>query len=215
MSRASDHAYARIRAAITGGEFAPGDPLREEELAALTGVSRTPVRDALRRLEAQSLVRRTEGARALVADWSGDDIAEMFTLRALLEGHAAARAAARADARTLAGMRASNEALVAAVMRDDTEGFLDANRTFHSQVLAAAESPRLIAMLGGLVETPVVRRTAHRYDRAQLLRSHADHTELLAAFARRDAEWAQAVMTAHIRRAYHAFAEAADRRQDR
>ena len=212
MSRAADTAYEIIRERIAGGALAPGAPLREEELAELCGVSRTPVREALRRLEGELFVRRSGGSRAFVADWSADDVGEMFTLRAVLEAHAAARAATRLSADQLAGLAAANAALGAAIHAPggpDVAGFLAANRDFHDRVIAAAASPRLAAMLAQLIEQPVVRRTARLYDRAQLERSFAEHGELLAAFARADADWARAVMTGHIRRAFHTFAERA------
>jgi DNA-binding GntR family transcriptional regulator len=63
-------------------------------------------------------------------------------------------------------------------------------------------------MLTRLIEQPVVLRTALQYDRENLLRSHHEHDELLAAFARRDGDWAEAVMTSHIRRAFHAYTDA-------
>jgi DNA-binding GntR family transcriptional regulator len=206
MSKASDLAYARIRQGITGGEWPPGTPLREEELAALCGVSRTPVREALRRLEAEYLVRRTEGARSFVADWSADDVAEMFALRAILEGHAAARAATRITPEAIAELQALNAEVHAACGTDDTDRFLNANRAFHAIVLEAAASPRLAQMLGALVEQPVVRRTAQRYGRGEFVRSHAEHAALIEAFLARDAQWAQSTMTGHIRRAFHSFA---------
>lgn len=209
MSKASDLAYARIRSGITGGEWAPGTPLREEELAALCGVSRTPVREALRRLEAEYLIRRTEGARSFVADWSHDDIAEMFALRAILEGHAAARAATRIAPAALDQLAALNDEIEAAIPTGDTDRFLAANRQFHAIVLDAAQSPRLAAMLGALVEQPVVRRTARHYGSAEFRRSHAEHAALVEAFRARDAQWAESTMTGHIRRAFHAFAAAA------
>jgi DNA-binding GntR family transcriptional regulator len=208
MSKASDRAYAAIRAMIARGELPPGTQLTEAELATACGVSRTPVREALRRLEAEQYVQRSDGARTFVADWSVDDIDEMFALRGMLEGHAAARASARISADALAELTACNARLGAAVATGDVTAFLAENRAFHAGIIAAASSTRLAGMLGRLVEQPIVQRTAQRYDRAQLQRSHAEHDELLAAFARRDAEWARAVMTGHIRRAFHAYAEA-------
>ncbi len=201
-------AYARIRAGITGGEWAPGDPLREEELAALCGVSRTPVREALRRLEAEYLIRRTEGARSFVADWSADDVAEMFALRAILEGHAAARASTRIDDCAIDRLEALNGDVGTSIETGDTDLFLRANRAFHTLVLDAAQSPRLAAMLTALVEQPVVRRTAQRYGGGEFQRSHAEHAALVEAFRARDPIWAQSTMTSHIRRAFHAFAAA-------
>jgi len=210
VSRASDLCYARIRQGITAGEWPPGTPLREEELAALCGVSRTPVREALRRLEAEHLVRRTEGARSFVADWSADDVAELFALRAILEGHAAARAATRIGTQALAELKALNEKVRLSCGTDDTERFLAADRAFHAIVLDAAASPRLQQMLGALVEQPVVRRTAQRDGRGEFARSHAEHAALIEAFEASDAQWAQAMMTGHIRRAFHAFVSAND-----
>lgn len=210
MSKASDRAYAEIRGLILSGDARPGSPLTEEALADICGVSRTPVREALRRLEAELYVVRSDSQRLFVADWNAEDIAEMFTLRAMLESHAAARAATRIDPAGLAAMRRANGLLAEAVAADtpDVASFLDQNRIFHQVVIAAAGSPRLATILAALVEQPVVRRTAARYDRAELERSASEHGELIQAFAARDPEWARAVMTGHIRRALHAFAHA-------
>lgn len=211
MLRASDRAYREIRRQIVAGDLQPGTQLKEEELAESCGVSRTPVRDALRRLEAELFVRRSDSQRSFVAEWSIDDIDEMFTLRGMLEGHAAARAAARVSRAAIAQLRAHNDAIDAAInhqRRADIEAFLDHNRQFHAIVIEAAGSERLSAMLARLIEQPVVLRTALLYDGDQLQRSHHEHAELLAAFERRDSDWAQAVMTGHIRRAFHAYSEA-------
>lgn len=211
MSRASDRAYSEIRSLILSGDAPPGAQLKEEQLAELCGVSRTPVRDALRRLEAELYVVRSDSQRAFVADWSREDVDEMFTLRGMLEAHAAARAAVRISGDALDRMRSFNARLEAAVgqARPDVHGFLENNRAFHATLLDAAGSPRLSATLATLIEQPIVRRTALRYGREQLDRSASEHRELLMALEARDAEWARAVMLAHIRRAFHAFAEAA------
>ncbi|PKB13466.1 GntR family transcriptional regulator [Novosphingobium kunmingense] len=210
MSRASDRAYSGIRSMILSGELPAGSQIGEEALAERCGVSRTPVRDALRRLESELLVKRNEAQRSFVADWSLDDIADGFELRAMLEGHAARRAAERIDDETLQRLRRCNIEILAAIQTNppDVTGFLDGNREFHAVILEAAKSPRLAAMLGALIEQPVVWRTAQQYGREALRRSHGEHEELLAAFARHDGDWAQSVMTSHIRRAFHAYADA-------
>ena len=208
MSKASERAYTLIRARILSGALPPGAPLKEEELAESCGVSRTPVRDALRRLEAEMHVERIGGSRSFVADWSMDDIDDMFTLRGMLEGHAAARAARRIDPAGLAALAAHNQAIAAAITGEpDLDAFLFHNRAFHALILEAAGSERLTSMLSRLIQQPVIQRTARHYDYAQLMRSHAEHDELLAALGKRDSEWARAVMTGHIRRAFHAYAE--------
>jgi DNA-binding GntR family transcriptional regulator len=210
MSKASERAYSQIRAMILSGALPAGTQLGEEALATRCGVSRTPVRDALRRLEGELLVNRSDTQRTFVADWSLDDVADAFELRAMLEGHAARRAAERMGDAVIHRLRTTNQAIGAAVRADppDVEGFIDGNRAFHAIILEAAASPRLAALLGTLIEQPVVRRTAQHYGREALLRSFGEHDELLAAFARRDGAWAEAVMAGHIRRAYHAYADA-------
>lgn len=210
MSRASDRAYDHIRSMILSGELQSGSQIREEALAELCGVSRTPVRDALRRLEAEMFVRRNESQRSFVADWSLDDLEDAFQLRAMLESHAAKRAAARISRDQLARMRSHNAQLKQAIdaLRPDVPKFLDHNRLFHSIILEAAASERLASMLLQVTEQPVVLRTARQYDLENLRRSHHEHDELLIAFDNRDGDWAAAVMTAHIRRAFHAYAEA-------
>lgn len=209
MSRASERAYQEIRSRILAGILSPGSQLKEEELADVCGVSRTPVREALRRLEAEMFVRRTESQRTFVIDWSVDDIEEAFALRAMLEGHAAERAAVRIAANQLAELQELNDgiAVVLDVGQPDVERFLAFNRRFHSLLLEAAGSERLSSILGQLVEQPIVLRTALLYDRVQLERSHREHGELLAALVRRDSAWAKAVMVGHIRRAFHAYAD--------
>ncbi|WP_372916806.1 GntR family transcriptional regulator [Sandarakinorhabdus sp.] len=207
---ASDRAYTEIRGLILAGDASPGTPLREEALADIVGVSRTPIREALRRLESELYASRTPGGRLVVAEWDSDDVAEMFALRAMLEGHAAARAARRMTAAGLAELKRCNAAIEAAVAQPqpDIARFLTENRRFHDLILSASSSARLAAMLAGLVEQPIVRRTAARYDRADLARSAHEHDQMIQAFTARDEDWARAVMTAHIRRALHAFQNA-------
>lgn len=210
MSRAADHAYSEIRGMILSGELAPGSQLSEEALALRCQVSRTPVRDALRRLESDLFVRRSESLRTFVAEWSLDDIADGFELRALLESHAAHRAAERIERIEIERLKQLNRAILKAISggRPNVVDFLESNREYHAVITRAAASPRLASVLARVVEQPVVWRTAQQYDRENLMRSHHEHDELLAAFERADGAWAASIMSGHIRRAYHAYADA-------
>ncbi|UAB77651.1 GntR family transcriptional regulator [Erythrobacter sp. SCSIO 43205] len=210
MTKASDRAYQTIRSMILSGELSSGDALREEALAERCGVSRTPIREALRQLEADLLVRRTESQRSYVADWSLDDVEDAFELRAMLEGHAARRAAERMTDQVVKELKFCNKAILAAVSRPtpDVATFLDRNRDFHALVLATAGSPRLTGLLTSLIEQPVVWRTAQHYDPEAFKSSHREHADLLAAFERRDGAWAESIMAGHIRRAFHAYCDA-------
>lgn len=210
MTKALDRAYETIRAMILSGELASGEQLSEEALAERCGVSRTPVRDALRRLEAELLVRKNNSQRSFVADWSLGDVADAFELRAMVEGYAARRAAERMDSKTLKQLSNCNAAIYNAVSRQrpNVQAFLDHNKKFHEIILEAADSRRLKSLLGALIEQPVVWRTAQHYGDEAFSRSYAEHEDLLAAFARRDGSWAEAIMAGHIRRAFHAYADA-------
>lgn len=210
MAKASDKAYSAIRGMILSGELTPGEQLSEEALAERCGVSRTPVRDALRRLEAEMLIRRSESQRSFVADWSIDDVEDAFELRAMLEGLAARRAAERMDREALERLRACNARIGTAVKAraPDVRKFLEANREFHDIILETANSRRLTSLLGALIEQPVLWRTAQHYGREAFNRSHSEHEDLLAAFARGDSAWAETVMVGHIRRAFHAYSDA-------
>jgi DNA-binding GntR family transcriptional regulator len=210
MSRASDRAYAKIRAHLLSGEVQPNEQLTEDQLAQITGVSRTPVREAVRRLEDELLLVRSDTKRLFVADWSRDDVEEMFALRQMLECHAAERAAERLTRAQIARLESLNRTLKDAIEKPlpDVASFLDANRAFHEVIVDAAKSPRLGQLLAKLIEAPVVLRTARTYSLENLRQSARDHDELIAAFAARDADWARAVMGSHLRRAFHTFSKA-------
>lgn len=213
MSKAAEHAYAEVKALILSGELRPGDRLTEEGLAARCGVSRTPVRDAIGRLEADLLIVRSEGRRLSVAELKPEDVEELFALRAMLEAHAAARAAVRIDQAGLQALDEANAQLLAAIEEPaaDMAAFVSANRAFHATILAAASSPRLVSALATLVERPIINRTAAHYSAAELRQSADEHAQLVQAMAARDPDWAAGVMKAHIRRAFHAFLQASAR----
>lgn len=202
LSKASDLAYEMIKALIFSRKIKAGEQLKEEELAIQCGVSRTPVRDALVRLEAEFLVEKRDNQRSFVADPSREDIDDLFTLRAMLEGHAASRAAQRATPEFIEKLKSSLE--IHGKSRDVGD-FLEHNSIFHKLILDAAGSQRLVGMLERLISQPVVQHTAYAYDEGQISRSIHEHEELLQAIEQGDAEWARAVMTGHIRRAFHVY----------
>ncbi|MEX1147474.1 MAG: GntR family transcriptional regulator [Sphingomonadales bacterium] len=210
MSKANDTAYSLILAGILDGSLVPGSQLKEQELAELCGVSRTPVREALRRLESEMLVMRSSTQRTYVTQWSLHDIREMFMLRAMLEGYGAARAAEHISDDQFDRLKTCNEALGKAIFADDkvdVKEFLRHNREFHSIIVDASGSDRLKMLLTRLVEQPIVHRTAMGYDRTNLSRSHDEHGELIGAISKRDPEWARTIMSGHIHRAYYVYEE--------
>lgn len=210
MSRASDRAYEIIRDMILSGDLPSGAKIGEEALAEHCGVSRTPIREALSRLEAELLIRRSDTQRSFVADWSLEDVEETFELRGLLESRAARRAAKRISWSQLARLKTHHAAIGEAIDAEtpDTQQFVEHNHLFHGVILEASASAQLTNMLTRIIERPIVHRTARNYSFDDLRRSHRQHGELIAAFEQRDPAWAEAVMISHIRRAFHAYANA-------
>jgi DNA-binding GntR family transcriptional regulator len=208
LSKANDKAYELIREEILSGRLGAGEHLPEQRIAALTGVSRTPVREALRRLHSERFVRYIPNKGAYVAAWSEEDVADIFELRIMLEGHAAARAATRIDVdqlTILARCAAQIDELLAAGNDLDYDRLLKINHRFHNTLIEAAGSPRLRDLLHSLLETPMILRTMKHYSLRDLARSNQHHAEMVEACRARDAEWARSVMTAHLRAARRAL----------
>lgn len=208
MANAADRAYDTIRTGILDGTFPPNTRLKETELVEFCGVSRTPVREALRRLAAEDFVTIHRNQGAQVKSWSQEDLDDLFSLRALLEGYAASRAASRITAEGLARIDAAiaeMDAVLAsrAPQQRKIAEFLRLNRVVHEQVWHAAGSERLIIMLGRLVEQALMAHTAARFSLARVAQSHHHHQELLRALAARDPAWADSIMQNHIRAARH------------
>lgn len=201
MPNAADTAYGAIRDGILDGGYGPGDRLREEELAEAVGVSRTPIREALRRLAADGLVELGTNRGAQVVAFTDTDLAEIFDLRGLIEPYAHGLAAATIDATTLEHLCALAEEMESLGARrgDRSRGRIaELNRDFHGSIVAAAGRERLSAVLQQVIQVPVVHRTFHRYTPEALARSFEHHRELIDALTAGDGAWASSVMTSHI-----------------
>jgi DNA-binding GntR family transcriptional regulator len=224
MVQAAERAYAQIRSLLIAGDFAPGARLREEDLAERTGVSRTPVREALRKLANEGFVEFQPRRGVQVISWTDHDLDELFSVRALLESYGAAQAAERGTAehvetmsRLCDRMDALAEHAAAYAGRDEGNGMVDGhvpvelqevyhqiaelNNEFHETVLAASGNAHLRSLMGGLISMPLVQRTFMRYSPDRLARSMSHHRELVDAVRAHDGSWASSVMNAHVRSA--------------
>jgi DNA-binding GntR family transcriptional regulator len=200
MARAAEAAYGVIRAGILSGEFARGQRLREEELAERVGVSRTPVREALRRLDAEGLIDFTPNRGARVTAWSARELVDLYEARALLEGFGARLAAARINAAQLDGLTVI-AAKMAAVAESDpkrADELTALNGQFHRAIVLASGNSQLDSLVRGLMDVPLISRTFQRYSPERMRASQFHHNELVDALRARDGEWAEAVMRAHI-----------------
>jgi DNA-binding GntR family transcriptional regulator len=201
MARAFDKAYRAVRDGIIAGRFPPSRRITEQEVAAVAGVSRTPVREALRRLHAEGIVDFRPNQGAMVTAWSAEETDEIFELRALLESYGARRAAQRATAEQMATLRELAERQQGESLKR-TEGYLERiceiNSRFHRELQVAAASPRLSQALASILEAPLVLMTFRNYTPEELLRSASHHLEIVRAIESRDGDWAASVMRSHV-----------------
>jgi DNA-binding GntR family transcriptional regulator len=203
MSRAVDVAYGHIRRGIVVGDLRSGDVLGESRLAQEIGVSRTPVREALGRLHAEGLVVLERYRKCTVAKLTADDMAERYRLRAMLEGHAASRAATRITEAQLTELEAIEDQMEAAFHADGWHGHLPEfdrlNNEFHALIARAADSSRLVDVLASALELPAsIFPNYSEPGTARTLRTHRQHREIIAALRMRNAPWAEAEMAAHL-----------------
>ncbi|MDM0117601.1 GntR family transcriptional regulator [Variovorax sp. J22R133] len=208
MRNGSDNAYEVLRERLIGGHYNPGAQLKEEPIARELGLSRTPVRTALRRLVEEGLATDAVGQGIHVAKWTEWDVEETFQLRMLLEPYASYLAATRGGADLLARLQASNLEMEAAIHMGGnagTEGVQEANRKFHRALLDAAGSSRLRSMLDTIIDMPIVVRSFYLYTSAELEQSLHHHRDLTLAVAAKDGELARQVMQLHLRMSYHRF----------
>jgi DNA-binding GntR family transcriptional regulator len=192
-------AYALILEAIDGGLYRPGDRLVESELAERFGVSRTPVREALQRLETQSMLAR-DGRSLMVASLDHNQLAELYVVRAELEGLAARLAAQHASAEEVRVLRAMVED--DRRLLGDPSALSRANRRFHKQIHLASHNRYLVQQLDLVHRSMALLAStslaAEGRDEAAL----AEHDAIITAIADRDGDAAYDALRTHISRAF-------------
>ncbi|WP_063695782.1 GntR family transcriptional regulator [Amycolatopsis orientalis] len=189
-----DQVRDAIRSRITQGKAAPGIRLVERELAAELGVSRIPVREALRMLETEGFVQVNPRRGAVVRVLSRQEVEELFDVRRSLEVLACRRAAERATAAEIAALGTIIEAGEQAVARADRTGVRTSNGKFHDALILMAHNELLAALLSPLQDR-LHWLFAQNENLAELVDQHRD---LFAAIAARDADRAEALALAHV-----------------
>lgn len=204
---AVEAAYAHLRSRILAGAIKPGERILEEVVAAQSGISRTPVREALRRLHAEGLVEILPNRGARVASFDVADHIEVYQLRLLIEPFAAFEAVNNATAEQIADMKAGSE-LMKHEVAEQREGWsrrlTGLNRDFHRLILQAAGNQRLLSLALSLMDPGLVNLTFAHYSTEELERSMLHHDEVVAAIESRNGTWAQAVMASHLAAAFEA-----------
>ncbi|GLQ34562.1 GntR family transcriptional regulator [Amylibacter marinus] len=188
-------AYELIIEAIDEGAYQPGDRLVEAELADRFGVSRTPIREALQRLETQSFLKR-DGRSLMVATLDHNQIGELYTVRAELEGLAAflaAQHAAPEEIRVLFNMIENDRRLV-----DDPNALSRSNRRFHNQLHLASHNNFLIKQLQQVHRTMALLGATSLAADGRGEAALNEHYEIVQAIERKDGESARDALKTHL-----------------
>lgn len=205
---AAEQVYAYVRERVISGDFAAGTRLTEWQIADAMGTSRTPVREAMRRLVGDGFLRFQRNYGTFVDTATPKEIGELFDLRALLESEvagAAARGISAAQLHQLTSLQEQIERNGPDLGRDNLARIAALNRDFHLVIAQASNSPRMVSMLTNAIEAPVVQQTFRRYTEMQLQRSFHHHRELIDAFRAGDSSWARDAMSCHVRAARFAI----------
>jgi DNA-binding GntR family transcriptional regulator len=192
-------AYGLILAAIDEGVYRPGDRLVESELAERLGVSRTPVREALQRLETQSLLTR-DGRSLIVASLDHNQLAELYTVRAELEGLAARLAAKHASVEEVNVLRDMVEA--DRVLVNDPRALARANKRFHRQIHLASHNRFLVQQLDLVHRSMALLASTSIAAEGRGAATIAEHAAIVEAIAAGDGEAADQALRTHISRAF-------------
>ncbi|MBV2358257.1 GntR family transcriptional regulator [Thalassococcus sp. CAU 1522] len=188
-------AYTLILDAIDGGTYRPGDRLVESELAERFGVSRTPIREALQRLETQSLLAR-DGRSLIVASLDHNQMAELYVVRTELEGLAARLAARHAtdeEIQVLRDMVDEDRALL-----NDPASLSRANRRFHKMIHLASHNRYLVQQLDLVHRSMALMATTSLAAEGRGEIALAEHKAIVDAIARRDEAAAYQALRDHI-----------------
>jgi DNA-binding GntR family transcriptional regulator len=187
-----------IRNAIFDGTLAPGRRLKEEELAAVFGLSRTPVREAILVLHTEGLLEAARNRGAYVRAYDPEELDDIYKLRALLESYAAQEAAPRLTANRVAELRESCRRFAALSPSTDLQALVAENAFFHQMILEAAGSKRLVEMVRKVTELPLVYKSYVWYSHEQKLASEHYHVQLTNALEKREGDRAAAIMREHV-----------------
>jgi DNA-binding GntR family transcriptional regulator len=192
-------AYKLILKAIDQGEYKPGDRLVESDLAVRFDVSRTPIREALQRLETQSLLTR-DGRSLIVSSLDHNQLAELYAVRAELEGLAASLAARHAtdeEISVLQDMVEKDRALIG-----DPAGLARANRRFHKQIHLASHNRFLVQQLDMVHRSMALMATTSLAAEGRDKDALAEHDAIVSAIAAHDSDAASKALKDHISKAF-------------
>ena len=196
-----EHAYRRIRAAIQAGELKPGERLREMELAESIGLSRTPVREALARLESEGLVAHDASRGIMVAELDYSMVTELYYMREVLEGTAARLTARHASEVEISILEDLCRQYEAASKTGDEAMLAASNRRFHDTLYRCSHNRYLVNMLTVLHDALSLLGSTTLRSKKRAAETLQEHRAVVDAVKGRDADAAELALRNHIRAA--------------
>lgn len=201
----AQQAADRIRDMIRRGTLKTGDRILEESMCTAMGVSRTPLREALRLLTSEGLIESIPNRGSYVAQPSVDELAEMFVVMSVLEGTCARLCAERLDAAGLRRLDRLFEKLEQHCRAEDRDTYMAINHRFHSLVQELAGNRVLGRVVDGLRRQILLHRYRQIYQPNRLSASMQEHRDLQRAFRGRDPDAAETCMRTHLMRQFEAL----------
>ena len=189
-------AYARLLSAIRDGEFQPGDRLREIEVAERLSLSRTPVREALRKLESDGIVEHRPRIGAVIRRLSRAEVVELYEMRLVLERTAAEMAAKHASAAEIDALEELNDQIGSAT--DNAPQAAALNQRFHRGIYLATRNRFLLESARALNNALLLLGPTTLADEARITVVHDQHREIIAALRAADMQTAGAAAAAHL-----------------
>lgn len=191
--------FNTLREAIIVGELKPGERLMEVQLAEKMGVSRTPVREAIRKLELEGLVNMIPRKGAHVADLSVKDIMDVLEVRASLDGLATALSAERITEDELKELKHVQMQFIGYVEKDNLQGSVKKDVEFHDIIYRSSRNDKLIQIASNLREQVQRFRVIYLKDYSSTKEIIKEHTDIYEAILNRDPETAQKIAQRHIK----------------
>ena len=193
-----DVVFYTLRQAILKGELEPGERLMEMQLAEQLGVSRTPIREAIRKLELEGLVLMIPSRGAIVAKITEKDLKDVLEVRASLERLSTKLACERMEEETIEELREAQEAFKAALRGDDITLQAQKDVEFHDVIYKSTNNLRLIQMLNNLREQMYRYRLEYLKDGTSHQKLVEEHEAIIEALSRRDTEETTNIMVGHV-----------------
>ncbi len=206
-----EHVFDSLKQAIIRGNMSPGDWLVESHIADTLGISRTPVREAIHKLEREGLIERQPRGGFTVQGLTRDDIEETFGIRAVLEGYAARLAAIKHHKKELAPLENKIEEFENYLAQKQQAELTRINTEFHDLLYALSKSPKLVHMINGLRDQIFRFRQMILKESKMAKISNEDHKQMLTFIRKRDADGVEALVRGHIIRGQEMVLEAYDR----